>query len=180
MCEPCRSLSDLDTAPLYVSFGRRFCWFRRLMLSGSFIRFADTANNRLDQMIDAFFFLSVQHAEAKLRCVLRPFADANGQLSAQTILDKGGFVPASLYVPGVNAQGREIADLPFRSARGSQKVLRLVARRVAHAIQFEPCERAEICGSRSLANRIRQIQLHETRDHPAGDRCGLVAGLRCV
>src|SRR6267154_2793876 len=94
MCEQCRSLSDLDTAPLYVSFGRRFCLFRRLVISGSFICFADAANNRLYQMIDAFFFLSVQHAEAKLRFVLRPFADANRQLSAQIILDKGGFVPA--------------------------------------------------------------------------------------
>src|SRR5258708_37706485 len=114
------------------------------MLSGSFIRFTDTANNRLDQMIDAFLFISIHHVEAKLRFVLRSFADPNGQLSAQIILDKGGFVPASLGVPGVNAQGREIADLPFRSARCSQEVLRLVAPKVTHTIQFEPCERADI------------------------------------
>src|SRR5438132_3968533 len=120
------------------------------MLSGSFIRFADAANNRLDQMIDAFFFFSVHQAEANLRCVLRPFADANGQLSAQIILDEGGLVPALLYVPGVNAQGREVAGLAFRTARGGQKVLRLVTRRVTDAIQLEPRERADIRRGRSL------------------------------
>src|SRR5260370_39820096 len=115
---------------------------RMLVFSCRLARFSDTANNRLDEMRDAFLFISIHHVEAKLWFVLRPFADANGQLSAQIILDKGGFVPASLGVPGVNAQGREIADLPFRSARGSQEVLRLVARRVAHPSQFEPCRRA--------------------------------------
>src|SRR5260370_7819647 len=87
--------------------------FRRLVFSCRLARFSDTANNRLDQMIDAFLFISIHHVEAKLWFVLRPFADANGQLSAQIILDKGGFVPASLSVPGSNPPGRSIPTCPF-------------------------------------------------------------------
>src|SRR5260370_8324351 len=143
-----------------------------------FTRFADTANHCLDQPIDTFVFVTVDHAEAKLRLVFGPFAEANGQLAAQIILDKGGLIPAFLYVPGVNAQRCEVTDMAFRPAGGGQEVLRLVARRATHAIQFEPCEWADICVGRSFAHCFGQIQLQDTRVHPADYTIGLAPLLR--
>src|SRR2546429_3683001 len=99
---------------------------------------------------------------------------------SQIIFDERGLVSALLDIPRVDAQRREITYLAFRPASRGHKKLWLAARRVAYTIQFKPCHRPDICRIRSFAHGIRQIQLHEPGDHPARDRCGLIAGLRGV
>src|SRR2546429_8927158 len=150
------------------------------MLSGSFTWLADTSNNGLDQTVNAFLFVSVHHSKAKLGFAIGPSAKPNRQLAAKPVFDKCCLVPVLFGIPGVNAQSRKIAGLAFRPARRRQKILRLVARRVAHAIQLEPRYRPDICGSRSFAYRIWQVHFDETGHYPAGDGHSLVARLRCI
>src|SRR5437016_9370347 len=127
------------------------------MLYGSFTRLADTSNNGLDQTVNAFLFVSVHHSKAKLGFAIGPSAKPNRQLAAKPVFDKCGFVPVLFGIPGVNAQSRKIAGLAFRPAPRRQKILRLVARRVAHAIQFEPRYRPDICRSRPFSHGSRPV-----------------------
>ena len=85
------------------------------MSGKSLARFANTVNNCLVQAIDAFFFFSIHHAKAKFGLTFGTFANANGQLAAQIILDERGFVSGFPPIPGVGAEGREIARLAVGS-----------------------------------------------------------------
>ncbi len=79
--------------------------------------FADAAHYRLHQAIDAFFFWAAHLAKAKFGLALWSFAEADGHLAAQIIFDEGGFVARTPRVPGIDAENREIAQLPFAAAR---------------------------------------------------------------
>src|SRR5260370_21997447 len=170
MCNVIVSLSALV-------LGGRLCWLRWAVFYGRFARLADSANHGLDQPVDALVFVIFHQMEPKLWSVFGSFASANRQLAAQIIFNESSFVPAPLAIPGINAQCRKVARLAFRAARRGQKILWLLARRVAYAVQFEPRQRTDICGRRSFAHRFRQIHLHESRRHPASDGNSLVAGL---
>src|SRR4029077_5798974 len=107
MCSVIISLSVLD--PEFYRCGslrRRLRWFRCGALPRSFTRVAHTPHYRLIQPINTFFLIPIHHFEAKFRFTLRPFADSNRYLSAQIVLDERCFVPAFLFVPGINAQRR--------------------------------------------------------------------------
>src|SRR5258708_13243349 len=96
------------------------------MFSRDIARFANAAHYRLHQAIDAFFFWTAHLAKAKFRLALGSFAEADGHLAAQTIFDEGGFVARTPCVPGIDADNREIPQLPFAAPRSCDSVLRLL------------------------------------------------------
>src|SRR5260221_3685044 len=107
------------------------------MVSRDIARLANAAHYRLHQAIDAFFFWTSHLAKAKFGLALGSFAEADGHLAAQTIFDEGGFVARTPYVPGIDADNREIAQQPFAAARSCDQVLRLVSAEAVEAVLRE-------------------------------------------
>src|SRR5207245_3162380 len=105
-------------------------------------RFANPAHHGLNQSVHTLFLVSIHDSKTEFRLAFWPFRDANGQLSAEIIFDKRGFVSALLHIPGVNAQGREVARLAFWSAGGRDEEVRLFAGRIRTMIKFTPGQRA--------------------------------------
>src|SRR5260370_32866430 len=95
------------------------------------------------------------------------------------MFDKRGFIAPLPSVPSVDAQRIEIALLPLGTPGTGHEVLRLVARRIASAVQFEPSQRPNIRCGHSFPYSVRNVKLDEACDDPSGDRDGLITGLRC-
>src|SRR6266481_2410310 len=72
---PCPIAKDSEPNELSC---RSLCLLRRAMFSRSRTRVSDAANNGLHQTVDAFFFVTIHHAEAKLGFALGPLANTNG------------------------------------------------------------------------------------------------------
>src|SRR4029077_4169703 len=91
-----------------------------------FAGFAEAADDRLRQAIDALFFRAADLAETKLRLTFWSFVKAHGHLTTQFIFDEGGFVARTPGVPGVHAENGKIAGLSFAATRSGDQILRLV------------------------------------------------------
>jgi len=140
--------------------------------------FADPADHSLGHAIEALFFCALHLGEAKLRLALGALVEADGHLAAEIIFDEGGFVASALLIPGVDAEGGEIAGLAFRAARSGDEILRLGSGRSVDTIELKPGDGPEVGGGHAFADGLGQIELDETRDDPTGDGNGLIAGLR--
>src|SRR6266566_2428962 len=179
MQSACSSFSGAEDSRQHSLFDYRFGRFHGAPLARRLPALTNSADNRLNQPVDALLFVAAHHAKTKLRLLLGAFADANGHLAAQIIFDERSFVAASLCIPRVDAKRGEIAGLALGSAGGGNQILWLVARRVADAVEFEPRERAKIRGGHALAHGVWQIQFNKTGNDPARDRHGLIPGSRC-
>ena len=132
----------------------------------------------MDQTIDVLVFFAIHDLEAKFGFVFRAFREANGELAAEIVFDEGSFVAGFAGVPRVDAEGGEIADLPFGAAGGSDEILRLIAGRIRGAVKFEPSDGTNVGRRSAVADGIGKIEFDESGDDPAGDGSGLIAGPR--
>src|SRR5712675_2387670 len=129
-------------------------------------------------MIDPFFFRTVHLTEAKFGLALWSLIDSDGYLTAEIIFDKSSFVTSALLVPGVHAQNREIAGLPFGVAGARDQILRLVSGGTLHAVQLKPGDRPNVGGSHAFTDGLGQIEFDKAGHDPSSDGNRLITGLR--
>src|SRR5271165_4645749 len=106
--------------------------------------FPDTANDVLDEVINALLLAGVHHTEAKFGLAFGTLADTDGKRTTKLIFNEGGFVAGFLVIPGENAKGGEIARLAFGAAGASNEILRMLTFIIGDTIQFEPSNRTNI------------------------------------
>src|SRR5216683_203906 len=143
-----------------------------------FAGFADAADHGLRQAVDALFFRAAHLTKTKFGLAFQSLVEADRHLATQIIFDEGGFVARTPGVPRVDAENRKIAGLSFGAARSGDQILRFVSGGSGDAVQLEPGSGADVGGRHAFAHGLRQIKLHKTSHDPAGDRNGLIAGLR--
>src|SRR5690348_9438456 len=180
--EMCSVMWDPENRGLRKSPASRLALARRALCDLRLLRlqdvsFADSPNYRLDHFV-GLLFAALRLTKTKLRLPFFVLADANGHLPARVILNECRFVATAPSVPGVHPEVREVARLAFRPARRGKQVLRHVAGLSWNAVQLKPRDRPEIRGIRSLANRIRHVQLDEARHNPSRHGHRLVSGFR--
>lgn len=98
-------------------------------LSVGLVLLSDAAHHGLDETTTPFLITLTHDREAKPRFVGGVLVYPYGQLAAQIICDKGGFVSRPRPAPSIDSQHGEVAGLALWTARSSNQVLRHITGR---------------------------------------------------
>src|SRR5690348_14455922 len=134
-------------------FCRRICLSRATDFPGTLRSFANSPDDRLHQTIDTLAFGCAHFVKSKFGLAFFILSDKHRKLAAQVVFNERGLVPLPAQIPGIYPKSREITGLALGAPRASQKVLRFVAGRIADAVEFKPCNRPDVCGRSSIADR---------------------------